>query len=106
MGAPGKKRRSQPRTKASAQYLHAKKRALERYGIELTKDRYRALCQDIRLGAGTCLGRQSLRVSVWRITVFMQEKPSVICNVVYDTSRGTIVTFLPPGITDAKGVAL
>lgn len=102
------------RSKASAQYLHAKKRAQERYGLELTKESYLALCRDIQEGRGTCLGKQSNRLSVWKLQIVVHPevargpKMTIVtsANVVYDKQRHTIVTFLPPGITDAKGVAL
>ncbi len=96
-----KRRGSPPRSKASAQYLHAKKRASERYGITLTKDSYRVLCKMIQDGQGKCLGKQSNRLTVWKLQ--LAEFP---VNVVYDKERHTIVTFLPPGITDAKGVKI
>lgn len=107
MKSRGMKRQRAGRSKASAQYLHAKKRAAERYGLELTKEHYQTLCLAIQRGEGTFLGRQSNRVSVWQITVYRastNDFPKV--NVVYDRQRHTIVTFLPPGITDANGVAL
>lgn len=107
------KRGTKPRSKASAQYLHAKRRALERYGIELTKDSYTALCKDIQNGIGVCLGKQSNRLTVWRINVLRPESltrpgpaETVPCHVVYDKTRHRIVTFLPADITDAKGVSL
>jgi hypothetical protein len=99
------KRKAAPRSKASAQYLHAKKRALERYGLELNKDSYRGLCKMIQDNQGRCLGKQSLRLSVWALDLDVGSE-IITCNVVYDKERHTIVTFLPPGITDAKGVKI
>jgi hypothetical protein len=105
-----KRRGTTPRNKASAQYLHAKRRAMERYGIILDKDSYLALCRDIQEGRGECLGKQSNRLTVWRISAeaFNIEKGRhpVKANVVYDKTRHRIVTFLPRDITDAKGVKI
>lgn len=109
MKSRGMKRQRAGRSKASAQYLHAKKRAAERYGLELNREIYGRLCQAIQDGKGQCMGKQSNRLSVWRIQVITgAEVPfkATECNVVYDKQRHTIVTFLPPGITDAHGVAL
>lgn len=99
--------------KAQAQMRHAIHRAQERYGLELNRDTYASLCQDIQNGVGVYLGKQSNRLSVWRITAILPETlespgpvGTVTCHVLYDKERHTIVTFLPPGITDAKGVDL
>jgi hypothetical protein len=98
--------------KAEAQAAHARRRALERYGLELSREQYLELCRGIQDGVGTCLGRQSNRLSVWCLEIrrpgtFPDEKRDLLsCNVIYDKTRHTIVTFLPPGITDAQGVAL
>lgn len=98
------------RSKASAQYLHAKKRALERYGVVLDKESYLALCKEIQDGKHEYLGKQSLRLTVWKIAIKRIDDTGTewvtSANVVYDKTRHRIVTFLPVGITDAKGVAI
>ena len=88
-------------SKADAEFHHACRRALERYSLCLTRSSYTALCQQIRGGHGECLGRQSNRLSVWRVSLNGQTYP-----VVYDKNRHLIVTFLPVGIESAKGVSL
>lgn len=88
-------------SKQAAQFRHAVKRARERYGLELDRDQYMVLCQQIQDGVGEYLGRQSNRLTVWRIGY-----GGCSYNVVYDKQRHRIVTFLPPGIIDAKGVSL
>jgi hypothetical protein len=105
-----KRRGTAPRSKASAQYLHAKRRAAERYGVILDKDMYQQLCRDIQENRGECLGKQSNRLTVWRINViattdFGDQVPTT-AEVVYDKQRHRIVTFLPREITDAKGVKI
>ena len=87
--------------KSKAQRAHAIRRARERYGIDLNRDQYTALCASLRKGAGIFLGRQSNRLTVWRLVVAERA-----CNVVYDKQRGTIVTFLPLDITNAHGVLI
>jgi hypothetical protein len=105
-----KKRKPKATDKALSQYRHAKQRAQERYGIILDENSYRSLCQNIQAGIGTCLGKQSLRLTVWQISAeaFSIEKGRhpVLANVVYDKVRHSICTFLPRNITDAKGVKL
>lgn len=124
-----KRRGPQRLSKAACQFRHAARRANLRYGLVLHKDRYLQLCKLIQDGRGTCLGRQSNRLSVWRIEVVRTEADALlleekrteianvvcglaevkkvsICNVVYDKQRHRIVTFLPEGITNAKGVSL
>lgn len=100
------KRGTKPLSKAASQFRHAARRAQERYGLDLNKDRYRQLCQFVQDGHGECLGKQSNRLTVWRIVVPLDGGIHLTCNVVYDKQRHTIVTFLPPGITDAKGVTI
>lgn len=96
---------SKPLSKAASQFRHAISRAKERYGLTLNRDRYRQLCQQIQDGKGTCLGKQSNRLSVWSIVV--EDTTGIVrCNVVYDKQRHTICTFLPKDITDAKGVEI
>lgn len=108
---PRSRRGSPPaRSKASSEYLHAKRRALERYGLALNKEMYLGLCADIQNGLGVCLGKQSNTRTVWKIKAPTVNdfgfQDHIACNVVYDKSRHRIVTFLPVGIVDAKGVPI
>ncbi len=111
MPQKSKKRGKNSLTKAAAQARHACRRAYERYGLELNMDKYRQLCKQIQDGkGGVCLGKQSNRLTVWSITTQQTSDlggpMTIVANVVYDKERHTIVTFLPEGITDAKGVSL
>lgn len=96
--------------KATAQFKHAQRRASERYGIILTRHRYEELVRKIQSQQGVFLGRQSNRLSVWQVEAMavgeLGDDVPVKANVVYDRERKTVVTFLPKGISDARGVAI
>lgn len=77
-------------TKTRAQRIHARRRALERYELDLNRHDLREVVESIQAGKATFVRRQSLRVSIWEVTVKGQA-----CRVVYDKLRKTIVTFLP-----------
>ena len=77
-------------SKKDAQKLHAKHRALERYGITLNKTIFRTWIEQIQTGAAKFLERQSNRVSVFEVSYEDKAIP-----VVYDRLRKTIVTTLP-----------
>ncbi len=85
-----------PSNKAGAQFLHSQKRALERYGIVLTKEIYQSIIKKIRSGQGTLIAKQSLRVFVYDVDLDQTYR------VVYDKSRKTIATFLPIQNTATK----
>jgi hypothetical protein len=91
-----------PASKERAEYEHSKRRALERYKIDLTPQLYQELCRDVRRQSWnvTFLGRQTNRLTVWAILHVQQR-----LLVVYDKQRHRIVTFLPPDVTDAHGVS-
>lgn len=78
-------------SKARSQRSHARKRALQRFDVQLNRHQLQALVTQIQNGFATLVERQSLRVSVWRITLEDGRRP----HVVYDKQRKTIVTFLP-----------
>lgn len=76
--------------KRLAQIRHAKRRALERFGVELSEEDYINLVKALQWGQFTPLpGRQSNRVSLYYIP--LGDKTSV---AVYDKHRKTIVTFM------------
>lgn len=77
-------------TKHKAQILHARKRAKERLGVNLTPDLRQRLIRDIQKGFARFLYRQSGRISVWEVFVLGRK-----ATVIYDTDRHSIVTFLP-----------
>ena len=79
------------KNKAQAQRIHAKKRALERYDLDLNREKLEEIVKRIQSGVGIRMVlRQSLRISHYEMTV--QEK---LVRVVYDRQRKTVVTFLP-----------
>jgi len=79
------------KNKAQCQRVHAKKRALERYDLDLNRDALEEIVSRIQNGVGIKMVlKQSLRISHYEMTV--QEK---LVRVVYDRSRKTVVTFLP-----------
>lgn len=95
------------RTKEACQRRHAIQRALERYEVALNRDSYDALCRKVQYQDGVFIARQSNRVSLWQVQAINIRGEKVQCNVVYDKSRGQIVTFLPPGATETlRGIAL
>lgn len=79
------------RTKSELQREHAKKRAMERYGLTLNREQYGELVKKIQRGNARLMQKQSLRVSVWEIEI-----RGFKVLVVYDKKRHNIVTFLPP----------
>jgi hypothetical protein len=74
--------------KTFGQRLHAKKRALERYGLDLTDEFYAEL--NSLASSAPVLERQSNRLTIRKF--FFQNHP---IRVVYDSHRKQIVTFLP-----------
>lgn len=77
--------------KKKSEQIHAKRRVLERYGIELTQKLRDTIRGKIKRQDGKFLYRTSLRVSVW--SVIHDDKRF---KVVYDKQRKEIVSFLPP----------
>lgn len=75
--------------KAKAQKAHAKRRAFERLGIDLSKEEYRGIVAQIRNGRAKFLERQSLRVSLWAVDVVGAQAVAV-----YDKQRKTVATLL------------
>jgi len=77
--------------KEVAQRFHAKKRARQRYGIDLPTVVQAAIVKRIQRGQGRWLKTQSNRVTHWAVEWEGQTIP-----VVYDKIRKQIVTVLPP----------
>jgi hypothetical protein len=69
---------------------HAKKRAGERYGLNLNKEARHEIVQMIQTNQAEFVGKQSNNRSFWRVTY--QDQP---LNVVYDKARSTLCTVLP-----------
>ena len=73
---------------------HAKARAKERYGIDLTDQDIKNIVKMIRVGKTKCVHKTSNKRSIH--LVFYRAKEMY---AVYDKSWGDIVTFLKPGYT-------
>lgn len=69
---------------------HVRKRALERFAIEITKDEVSQILKSIRTGKAKFLHRQSLVVTHWQVRLREQD-----VAVVYDKKRKMIRTVLP-----------
>ncbi len=83
-------------TKRESCRIHAKGRALERYGVRLVGadlDAMYAATKDESSNA-ELLAVQSRTKSTWRMTY-----KEIMFVFVVDVSRGTVVTFLPPDDT-------
>lgn len=81
--------------KQIAQRLHAKRRAFERYGIEVSGKGLRSLEADIRNGRAQFVARKTHRISIWRVGL------NGAYLVAYDKNRGRIASFLPPDAREA-----
>lgn len=68
---------------------HAKRRARQRYGIDLNDQVHQELVNMIQKQEAQLVDKQSNRVTVWDMTYKGDEM-----RVVYDTLRHLIVTFL------------
>lgn len=78
------------KTKKNGQIKHAKMRALERYGLDLSDDEYYQIRNLITGNKSKPLHRQSNRVALHEV-----EWNNTKMIVVYDSKRKTIVSFLP-----------
>jgi hypothetical protein len=85
--------------KRRSERLHARRRARERYGIEVGPATRKAILAAIANGRHTLVQRSSLRVSVHDVTV-----DGIPMRVVLDRHRNELVTFLPrPPLPTEKG---
>ncbi len=80
-------RRKARKKKARCQSIHAKRRANERFGINLNSEQLVKEIQDQKL---TFLTRQSNRVTLWR-----KKEDDLDIVVVYDSNTKEIVTVMP-----------
>lgn len=72
--------------------IHAKQRAIQRYGVTINERKRREIINLIRSGnVGKFVKRHSVRVSEWEIPLNGE-----IFRVLYDKKRKDIATFLPP----------
>lgn len=73
---------------------HAKKRAAERYNIDLNREARQEIVHKIQHNEAEFVGKQSNNRSFWRV-----QHQGESLNVVYDKQRSTMCTVLPK---DAK----
>lgn len=78
-------------SKKNNQRIHAKKRAEERFGIQLNKSKRKELIKMILNGNARHLEKISNRLSKFRVKF-----EDTLMDLVYDKSRKNIVTFLLP----------
>lgn len=78
------------RSKSKNQQRHARRRAMERFGIDLDQNARCSILSQIQNGRSILVRRQSNRVVVHEVTV-----DSTTMHVVYDKIRKEIVTVLP-----------
>jgi len=81
---------AKPPSKSTNQKRHARRRAAERYELDLHQDAQAAIVRAIQGGEARFIRKQSQRVSVWEVEHGGRRLP-----VVYDKKRKTIVTVLP-----------
>lgn len=88
--------------KKQGQQIHTKRRAKERYGLNLNKDDRRAITQRIKdslkkpevitpAASANFLVKHSNRVSEWEVPYAEKN-----LRVLYDSKRSSIITCLPP----------
>lgn len=69
---------------------HAKKRAEERYGLDLNKQARNEIVEMIQTNQAKFVGKQSNTRTLWQVSYQEQN-----LNVVYDKARSTMCTVLP-----------
>ena len=79
---------------------HAKRRAEERYGINLNKEARHEIVQAIQSNRAEFVAKQSNNRSLWKVS-YQDES----LNVVYDKQRGTLCTVLPRDAAEFQGNA-
>jgi hypothetical protein len=76
--------------KSLSEYIHASKRAKERYDLELTPELENRFVNKIKKGRGEFVKRYSTNRTEWRLL-----HEGFYYRVIYDKLRKRIVTFLP-----------
>lgn len=77
--------------KKKAQQIHARRRAMARFGITFGRGRQAEAIRQIQSQKARFLKRQSNRVSIWEVEV-----EGVKMVAVYDASRKAIATVMKP----------
>ncbi len=91
MKSRGQKRKDDgAKGKKAAQRVHARRRAEERYGVELTGHARKMINSQIQDGKAKFLFRQSGRVTHWMVNFEGKDMFAV-----YDKKNNQVVTFLP-----------
>jgi hypothetical protein len=78
------------KSKAKCQQAHARKRAMERYGIDLSRAKQEEIIGLIKANKAQFVEKQSNRITVFRVV--LDDK---MFRVVYDKQRKSLVTVLP-----------
>jgi len=86
-------------SKKKSERLHARRRARERYGIEVGNHTRRKIIQAIQGGRSKAVRRTSTNKTVHDVTL----DDGFTVRVVYDKERKEIVTFLPLEKGDQHG---
>lgn len=76
-------------SKGQNQVTHAKRRFSERFGIKLGQAEIEDILKQVRSGKSKFIKAESNRVTRHRVIVWEQE-----VDILYDKSRGTVVTAL------------
>ena len=81
--------------KDKAQWIHVKRKVLNRLGIEMTRELHDALIRKIRAGSPDAqfVEKQSKRVTVWKVKHNVAGE-DIVFHMVYDKMRKNIVTIL------------
>jgi hypothetical protein len=91
-------RRRKKSSKELSEHLHAKRRFMERLGVDLKRDVESEIVSRIqRRKRARFVDRQSGRVTIWDV-----EMKGKWVRVVYDSSRHSIVTVLPEPLTNEE----
>lgn len=85
-----KRKKKKKLNKKDAQFLHAFKRAAQRYELDFTKRMKQEIVSQIQSGDAEFIEKQSNRVSLFWVNINDKH-----CKVVYDKIRKSIVSFLP-----------
>lgn len=86
-----RKRRRKNINKANSLLRHSKRRASERYGVNIGRAGLWDIVNKIRSGRAIFIRKETNRISEWKV-----EHGGVLMRVIYDRRRKMVVTFLPP----------
>jgi hypothetical protein len=81
-----------PRNSMEWQTVHARRRAMQRHGVKLNRNRLGEIVAQIRKTRAAFLARLSRRITVWRVESDGREMVAF-----YDSVRHTVATLLTVG---------